>query len=84
MACVCGQAGGESCCTEGWDLICVGLVQGFACKGGCCHATGGLGCEDPAIEAAVCAVAPGCCEAGWDEFCAVVAEANGASGCPSG
>jgi hypothetical protein len=78
MGCVCGQDGGESCCAEAWDAICVGLVQGFECTGDCCRATGALGCADPQVESGVCAVSPGCCDAGWDEFCTVVAEANGA------
>ncbi|MGD8861584.1 MAG: hypothetical protein PVI30_16365 [Myxococcales bacterium] len=76
--CVCAQDGGQICCAEAWDAICVGLVQGFECTGDCYRATGALGCADPQVESGVCAVSPGCCDAGWDEFCTVVAEANGA------
>jgi hypothetical protein len=36
----------------------------------CCFANGGLGCDDPTCEAAVCAVDPFCCATAWDSICA--------------
>jgi hypothetical protein len=36
----------------------------------CCTPNGGLGCDDPACEAAVCAVDPFCCDVAWDGICA--------------
>lgn len=36
----------------------------------CCTAHGGLGCDDPACEAAVCAVDSFCCNVAWDSICA--------------
>jgi hypothetical protein len=40
----------------------------------CCQAHAGAGCEDPAIEACVCApdVLPDCCTKAWDAFCVEV------------
>ncbi len=45
----------------------------------CCVANGGLGCDDPTCEAAVCAVLPLCCVVNWDTDCAALA----ADLCPS-
>lgn len=39
-------------------------------SGNCCIANGGLGCEDPVCEAAVCAIDSFCCNDVWDGFCA--------------
>jgi hypothetical protein len=36
----------------------------------CCEANGGLGCDDRACEAAVCAADAFCCETEWDGICA--------------
>ena len=36
----------------------------------CCVANGGLGCDDPECEAAVCAADSFCCAVAWDGICA--------------
>jgi subtilisin-like proprotein convertase family protein len=36
----------------------------------CCFASGGLGCDDPDCQAAVCAVDAFCCDTAWDGICA--------------
>jgi hypothetical protein len=36
----------------------------------CCIPNGGLGCDDPECEAAVCAIDPFCCDVAWDGICA--------------
>jgi hypothetical protein len=67
-----------------WDSICVDEVTAFGCgtcpitvEHGCCS-TGGAGCSDNVIEAAICAdegydgtgeVDPYCCEVAWDGLC---------------
>jgi hypothetical protein len=40
-------------------------------RGSCCEAHEGTGCNDPAIEACVCAAdaLPDCCDKKWDVFC---------------
>ncbi len=39
-------------------------------KSSCCIANGGLGCDDPVCEDAVCAFDSFCCEVAWDAICA--------------
>ncbi len=71
------------CCGTAWDGICAGeaatlcgdLCAGGECGGGttcsnCCSPNGGLGCDDPACEALVCAADPFCCDTAWDGICA--------------
>ncbi len=58
------------------------VAQGVYRPGGisdCCVANGGMGCDDPTCEAAVCAVLPLCCVVNWDTDCAALA----ADLCPS-
>lgn len=38
-------------------------------EGACSLPHGGLGCDDPACCAAVCAIDPACCVDGWDSLC---------------
>jgi hypothetical protein len=71
--CVCTK-GDPGCCSNAWDAICVGLVQGLACKGDCCKATSALGCMDATVESCVCALDMDCCTKGWDDFCTIVAQ----------
>jgi hypothetical protein len=66
------------------EFACTGTPEGEPCgddtNGGCnvpiigdsncCFANGGLGCDDPDCQAAVCAVDPFCCETAWDGICA--------------
>jgi hypothetical protein len=72
------------CNNTAWDSICVGEVTSLGC-GTCpapvehsCCSTGGAGCSDNVIEAAVCAAAgqdgtgavdPYCCNVAWDGLC---------------
>ncbi len=67
------------CCDTSWDSICAGEAEdlcGDLCSGGgggpsdCCIANGTPGCDDPACEAAVCAVDAFCCDTSWDAICA--------------
>ena len=66
---------GQDCVTQGFDggtLACAGDCTGFdttACTNDpsdCCIANGGLGCDDDACEAAVCAFDSWCCNNSWD------------------
>jgi hypothetical protein len=36
----------------------------------CCVANGGLGCDNPECQDAVCAIDPFCCDTAWDGICA--------------
>ena len=57
-----------------------GMMDDGALPGGdCCVAHGGLGCDDPAVEACVCALDDVCCSAGWDEICVEEAGQCGAA-----
>ncbi|MFO0635949.1 MAG: hypothetical protein U0168_24170 [Nannocystaceae bacterium] len=38
--------------------------------GGCCWASGGLGCVDEACQTSVCLVDPSCCDTAWTSACA--------------
>jgi hypothetical protein len=63
------------CCSNTWDQICANQALslcGDLCAGGsnCCIANGGLGCDDPVCQDAVCAVDPFCCSNTWDQICA--------------
>ena len=41
----------------------------------CCVANGGLGCDDPVCETAICNADPFCCDVAWDGLCASAANA---------
>jgi hypothetical protein len=72
------------CNDDTWDELCVSEVESLGCgsclfsvEHGCCT-TGGAGCSDNVIEAAVCAAAgyygdgevdPYCCNVAWDALC---------------
>lgn len=80
----CVGAADPFCNNDTWDELCVEEVESLGC-GSCllsvehsCCATGGAGCSDNVIEAAVCAaggyygegaVDPYCCEVAWDGVC---------------
>ena len=51
-------------CTE---QIPAGQPEGLS---NCCFDNGGLGCDDPTCEAAVCAADSFCCNVAWDQICA--------------
>jgi hypothetical protein len=42
----------------------------------CCFAHAGVGCDDPACQATVCALDPFCCDVAWDGICAGEAATN--------
>jgi hypothetical protein len=64
------------CCDNKWDSACVTLAKAecaLDCGGtpidhGCC-VTGTAGCDEPTVEACVCAADPFCCEDNWDSMC---------------
>ena len=74
------------CCSTAWDGICASEAASLCadlCGGGgsgsnCCTAWGGLGCDDPTCQDAVCAVDGFCCSTAWDTICA----SEAASLCP--
>jgi hypothetical protein len=45
------------------------MDDGALPAGDCCVAHGGLGCDDPGVEACVCALDDICCSSGWDDIC---------------
>lgn len=70
------------CCNTSWDSLCCSYVIkvcGEDCDGSgggsgsncCCEngLPGGIGCDDPACQDAVCAADPFCCETQWDTLC---------------
>jgi hypothetical protein len=72
--CVCGMD--DFCCDNKWDSTCVTLAKsecGLECGDvpvdhDCC-ATGTAGCDDPTVEACVCADDAFCCSNSWDSMC---------------
>ncbi|MFO0827116.1 MAG: hypothetical protein U0572_03115 [Phycisphaerales bacterium] len=87
QATVCGVD--SFCCAVAWDSFCAGEAVSLCGAIGdsdrtqpndsrngsiCCFAWGGVGCDSPACEAAVCAVDSYCCTIEWDAICA--SEAN--------
>jgi hypothetical protein len=46
------------------------FVMPAAAQSNCCIANGGVGCDDPACQEAVCAIDPFCCDVAWDGICA--------------
>jgi hypothetical protein len=64
-----------------------GCNSGAACSGAsgnCCIPHGGLGCEDPVCQDAICAADPFCCETAWDGLCSGAACDNPACQCEPG
>jgi hypothetical protein len=65
------------CCEiESWDQFCIILADnlcGADCASSCCEARAGTGCEDPAVEACVCAIEDTCCNTAWDALCTNIA-----------
>ena len=55
--------------------------SGEVMPGNCCARNPGPGCDDPAIEACVCAMDPSCCEVEWTESCAELVELAGCGMC---
>ncbi len=86
-ACVCPMD--PFCCDSEWDAICVENVDLFGCAmcpvppGPCCETGGGAGCNDPELEACVCAAKPECCEDLWTAECAAAVEDLACAVCPS-
>jgi hypothetical protein len=79
------------CCNTAWDSICASealavpeCVAGCTGDGGgdggaasnCCVPNGGLGCDDAACQASVCAADAFCCNTAWDSICASEAAAD--------
>ena len=66
------------CCEFAWDAICAaeasiycfGLCGGYS---SCCSAWGGVGCDDPLCQGAVCSFDGFCCTVQWDGSCAAEA-----------
>jgi hypothetical protein len=73
-ACVCGMD--DFCCDNKWDSTCVTLAKSecdLDCGGtpvdhDCC-VSGTAGCDDPTVEACVCAADSFCCSTNWDDMC---------------
>ena len=49
----------------------------------CCEFGGGLGCNDPTIEACVCGLDPYCCDVEWDRLCADLVIRGECGVCPA-
>ena len=49
--------------------------------GDCCETQSSAGCEDPTIEACVCAVDRLCCAGAWDERCVALIESEACGRC---
>ncbi|MEM6991451.1 MAG: hypothetical protein AAF721_13165 [Myxococcota bacterium] len=52
-----------------------------AAKGDCCSGNGSPGCDDPAIEACVCAQDDFCCVNVWDDLCSTMVVDLGCAPC---
>jgi hypothetical protein len=50
----------------------------------CCEPGSTPGCDDPQIEACVCAIDPFCCAIAWDESCVQEVETFGCGSCADG
>jgi hypothetical protein len=48
----------------------------------CCVPNGGIGCDNPACQAAVCAIDSFCCNVAWDSICADEAAGFPECACP--
>ncbi|MFH1418185.1 MAG: VCBS repeat-containing protein [Planctomycetota bacterium] len=81
----CGPAGGPCDvpgCGESWD--CNGNGVPDECEPGghnCCNDSHGAGCNNPDVEACVCAIDPYCCEVYWDRLCVEEVETLGCGAC---
>jgi hypothetical protein len=70
-----------SCCTLGWDQICVQWASIFCpgcggpTAGSCCFNQPGPFCDDAACCETVCDIDPFCCETRWDKTCVQFANA---------
>ncbi len=62
-----------TCGAAGFDTM-LTVICGECQASNCCFPHGGQGCDDPACEAAVCAVDPFCCDTAWDGICAEEAQ----------
>ena len=77
--CADGQCdGGENCETCPEDC---GPCEG---GGACCEAHDGPGCDDPTVQACVCAEDSFCCEYSWDGICVGEVEELGCGSCSGG
>lgn len=56
-----------------------GPVQ--ASVGSCCETQATAGCEQPTVEACVCAIDRLCCAGAWDDRCVALVEAEGCGQC---
>lgn len=83
------------CCNTSWDQICADAATANGtcapgCAGGgmggssgnCCFANGGVGCQDPVCQAAVCGADPFCCSFTYDQLCADAALLSPSCTCP--
>jgi len=71
---------GDGYCDFGDDCSTCPEDCGF-CEGSCCEDHGGIGCEDPDVTDAVCAIDAFCCESGWDADCVSLADSEGLTAC---
>lgn len=93
-ACVC--ASDPWCCDAEWDSACAALVESHGCGhctddgggqppppggGDCCVEHQGPGCDEPEVEACVCAIEPLCCSSQWSPACIAVLEVHGCGQC---
>lgn len=93
--CVCDSD--EWCCEAEWDSACAALIDQLGCghcnpdddppppppggTGSCCSEHETPGCEDPGVEACVCAIEPFCCDSRWSAACLAVMEVHGCGEC---
>jgi len=49
--------------------------------GSCCETQQSAGCEEPTVEACVCAIDRLCCAGAWDDRCVALVEAEGCGQC---
>lgn len=77
QSCVCDDD--AFCCSDAWDVVCVGKVGSLLCgpscnpddgEGYCCDPDNPTpGCEINSIEMCVCEADSFCCDVGWDQTC---------------
>lgn len=67
-------------CPDGTTGGATGASTGAA-LGSCCEANPSPGCDDPVVEACVCATEPLCCTEHWGDVCAGLATDSCAAGC---
>lgn len=71
-----GQVAGSILYTNGLEGVSV-----VSASTDCCYGNGTPGCDDPAIEACVCAIDPYCCSTQWDQQCADEVDSFGCAVC---